>query len=260
MKSHNTGFYVIIALAALGTLVLVLFRSSAVEVVYPFERAKHMLKMSVIPRLVGCINGGKVAAENVRMRREISSLALLRGEVDRLERENARLRRSLGYAERHRETHVAAEVIATGGGAAGAHDSVRVNRGSLDGVAEGAVVIVPDGLVGRVSSVTPHTAEIMLLTDPSLKVACEIETADGQPGITGILTGGVGDRLLLRYLCNLPDINRRVFTSGLGGVFPRGIVVGTLLTVTNRFRNVEGEVRPSVGYSTLEDVFIRREK
>ena len=67
---------------------------------------------------------------------------------------------------------------------------------------------------------------------------------------------------MLRHLTGTGKVlpRARVFTSGRGGVFPRGIEVGTLLNMTNGVRGVVGDVLPQVDYSTLEDVFICREK
>lgn len=197
--------------------------------------------------------------ENARLRRELSALALVRGDAERLATENARLRRALDYVARQPEEWLPAAVLSTDGGA-GVRDTLRVSRGSLSGVREGAVVVVPEGLVGRVVSVTPHTAEVLLLTDPSMKVACEAKSRTGV--VRGILSGGTSDRLVLRHLRSAAEAlpQAKVVTSGLGGVFPRGLEVGTLLAVSNGVRNAEGEVRPKVDYSTLEDVFIRRDR
>ncbi|MBO7721351.1 MAG: rod shape-determining protein MreC [Kiritimatiellae bacterium] len=245
-----------------GALVLMVFRYAvAVEAVYPVERARNVFSRGLLTRLVGMFDGAAAAAENVRLKREVAELSLLRGDMKRLEAENARLRRAIGYSAHGGKEWVAAAVLSTGGGAAGHRDSIRVDRGGLAGVREGAVVAVPEGLVGKVIAVTPHTSEIMLVTDPSLKVACETEVASGRR-LRGILSGGDPDLLLLKYLRNAEASSPRskVYTSGLGGVFPRGIEVGTLLTVTSGVRGVVGEVRPGVEFSTLEDVFIRRGK
>lgn len=122
--------------------------------------------------------------------------------------------------------------------------------------------MVPDGLVGRVIAVTPHTSEVLLLIDPTLKVACEVECAGAV--VRGISCGGTEDLLVLRHLSSEAEIPPRsqVLTSGLGGIFPKGLPVGTLLEVRED-RGVskrEGEVQPAVDFTTLKDVFIRREK
>ena len=118
-----------------------------------------------------------------------------------------------------------------------------------------------DLYVGRVTSVSPHTAEVALLSDASVRVSCEV-VSDAGGRAHGILSGGGPDGLQLRHLSSAAHLRpqARVMTSGLGGVVPRGLAVGTLLQVTNDVRGVEGEVRPCVDFSTLEDVFIRRDQ
>ena len=263
MKSVTTRTIVISALAAIGTFVLVCWRSAAVEATYPVERVRQAFENGVLTRVKGVFRGAAAEAENRRLRREVASLALLRGDVSRLAAENARLRAALAYRARKSETWLAAGVLSEGGGAAGAHDAIRVDKGTLDGVREGAVVVVPEGLVGRVASVTPHTAEVLLVSDRRMKVACETAAASGRRS-QGILCGGGGDRFLLRHLTDAAEVPSRakILTSGLGGVFPKGIEVGTLLNVRKDSAGLsyEGEVLPAVDFSTLEDVFIRREK
>ena len=259
MKTGSNGSYAAIALAAAVTAVLVCWRSAAVEAVNPVERAKRTFSQRVWTRVTGFFQGSAAKAENVRLRREVASLALLRSDVERLEAENARLRSALGYIAKEPGRWLAAGVLSVGGGAAGAGDRIRVDKGSMAGVVDGAVVVVPEGLVGRITAVTPHTSEVTLVTDGSIKVACEVELGSGE--LRGILSGGGEELLSLRYLTGDAELppRARVLTSGRGGVFPRGIEVGTLLGIRTDSAGLsrEGEVLPSVDYSTLEDVFIR---
>ena len=196
------------------------------------------------------------------LRREVAALALARDDVARLEAENARLRRVLEYRDQNPETWLVAEVLAAGG-ALGPRRTMRVGKGSLAGVREGAVVVVPEGLVGRVESVTPHTSEIRLVTDPSVGVGCEVALPGGG-NLRGTLAGGTGERLALKHILSAAEVPPRspVYTSGLGGVYPKGIAVGTLLEVRNDSDSPrrEGEVLPAVDFATLRDVFIRRER
>lgn len=260
MKKKTTGTRAIVASAAVVAVSFFFFRPAAVEAVYPVERAKEVWARRVWTRVAGFFRGAAAAAENVRLRREVAALSLLRGDLERLEADNARLRKALGYVAREPGRWVAAAVLSEGGAAVGRY-TVRVDKGGLAGVREGAIVAVPDGLVGRVASVTPHTAEISLLCDRRVRVACEIEQAGGA---RGILCGGTEDLLALRHLTRADRAapRARVVTSGLGGVFPKGLEIGTLHSVRKDENGLarEGEVLPSVDFSTLEDVFIRREK
>jgi len=260
VKSRATGSILAIAVAVIGIVVLVFSRSVAVEAVYPVERVGRMVRTGLWPRLVGVFRGSAAEAENIRLRNEIAAQRVLEGDLERLRTENARLRRVLDYATRNPEKWIPAGVLSRGGGAASFRDTLRVDKGSLSGVQKGAAVVVPEGLVGRVVAVSPHTSEVALVTDPALKVACEVETGR-TVGVSGVLCGGSDELLVVRYL-NLRGAggippNARVFTSGRGGLFPRGIEIGIFLSQTNDVRGVVGDVLPRVGYSTLEDVFIR---
>ena len=261
MKSRANGSVTAIAVATVGALVLIGSSSCAREVAYPVEHAAQVVRTGVWSRICGVFRGSAAEAENVRLRREVAALSVLRGDIDRLEVENARLRRVLDYSARTPEVWLAAGVLSSGGGAASIRDVIRVDKGSLSGVRPGAVVVVPEGLVGRVTAVSPHVAEVTLVTDPSVKVACEIETVDGR-GLSGILSGGTAEQLLVRHLMGTGKARPQacVRTSGHGGVFPPGLEIGILLGVTNGVRGVEGTVLPRPDFLTLKDVFIRRAK
>jgi rod shape-determining protein MreC len=114
--------------------------------------------------------------------------------------------------------------------------------GSNHGVAAGDIVVVPDGLVGRIAdSVTPHTSEVILLSDPACRVAVEVPG-----GVKGILQGAGGEDygaradepllysiepLLLRFVSRNANVvpGSTLFTEGSGGLFLRGIKVGTII-------------------------------
>lgn len=264
MKSRATGSTILCAVAAVGAFALIVCPSVSVEAVYPAERARRSFVTRAWSRVVGLFRGAAASAENVRLRREVAALSLLRGDMERIEAENARLRRGLGLAEREPGRWIAADVLSVGGGAVSPSAFLRIGRGAAAGVAKGAVVAVPEGLVGRVVSVTEHTAEVAALNATSVKVHCRVEGAER---VRGILSGGTEDALVLRGLQgedsipSLSIVRSRVVTSGLGGVFPPGLEVGTWIRFcTNDNGVVTGEVLPSVQFSALEEVFVRREK
>jgi len=241
----KTKVSIIIALAAVA-LACVFFQSVPVEAIYP------VLRLRVVARRI------LRTEENARLRREVSALTQALQDAERLEAENARLRRALEYAERTEGRWVAAEVLSHGGAAAGNAHVIRIGKGVCDDFAVGAVVVVPEGLVGRVTSITPHTAEVTLVTDPSVQVSCLIE-APVVPRARGVLSGGTRERLVLKHLRNGDDLppRARVVTSGLGGVFPKGIEVGVVEKVERVGGGGETSVIPSVDFEALEDVFVR---
>ena len=262
MKAKTTGAYALIALGAVAVAVVAFSRGTALEAIFPAERARRTFSDKVWSRVTGACRGASASAENVALRREVAALALARDDAARLEAENARLRRVLEYRDQNPETWLVAEVLASGG-SSGPRRTMRVGKGSLAGVCEGAVVVVPEGLVGRVESVTPHTSEIRLVTDHSIGVGCEVSLPGGGV-LRGTLAGGTEERLVMKHILSAAEVPPRspVFTSGLGGIYPKGIAVGTLLEVRNDSDSPrrEGEVLPAVDFATLRDVFIRCEK
>lgn len=268
MRNKTAGTWIVISLAALAGLALAFSRSVAVEAAYPVERGATAVGRSFWCRFTGMFRSAAVAAENARLRREVASMVMLNGDLDRLEAENARLRKALDYVKREPGRWIVAPVLARHCGAVATGRKLRIGRGVVDGVAEDAAVASPDGLVGLVTAVTPHTAEITLVTDPSVKVACEVE-APGSGGMSppvfyrGVLTGGSSEELVLSYVqegaAEAP--RARVVTSGRGGVFPRGLEVGVLSRmVTDDSGTVSGRVMPGVDFEGLEEVFVRRER
>ena len=248
--------------AAVLSLVVVFCRSAAVEVAYPFERAASCLRRRVWRPISSMWNAAAVTLENESLSRSVAALAMVQEENAALAAENSRLRAALSYAEKPPVRWIPAPVIARSGGAGSVAKTLRAGKGSLAGVTEGAAVRVPEGLVGRVRGVTPHTCEIVLVSDPSVKVACE--TAGGGPFVRGILSGSEAEFLVLARVRGgaSPAPRTPVVTSGSGGVFPRGCPVGWLVSMEETPDGLSrtGRIEPAVDFESLEDVFIRDEK
>lgn len=283
MRGKTSIFAFLAAIAALA-LWLVCGRSAAREAIYPVEKVHSDLVRGPWNSVKAIFRPAATAAENQRLKAENSKLAMFRGECERLAAENLRLRSLLSPEADDSvplpTNHWMAARVLSVGGAVGVGGLMRVARGSVDGVSTNSAVAVPQGLVGRVESVTRHTADVRLITSPLVKVACEIETGDAEFGrVRGILEGGgeraVGarpgarflylvDPLRIRYLERRPRLpaRARIITSGLGGIYPRGLTVGYLIGELDEDDvnlEREGDVLPAVDFHLLEDVFIRRE-
>ena len=149
--------------------------------------------------------------------------------ISSLEAENNRLRRLLSL-QQATPARLTAPVIARD--AAGWWQSLLIGRGSLQGVREGAAVLAPGGLIGLVSSVTPSTARVALLTDPSSRVGVWV----ARTGHHGLLTGIGTDRPLLRFLEKDPGAvaGDVVTTSPASTLVPPGLPVGVIQTLDVR--------------------------
>ena len=176
---------------------------------------------------------GNLALENRALSEEI---VYLRGEMRmarELERDNQMLRDLLGFVQRFPNHLISCEVI--GRDSTGWWQTVRLDKGALAGVAEGRAVITPDGLIGRTDSVSDRTADVLLLSDPSCKVSARLKRS----GIFGVAAGRSdakpGERAACRmdYIAQTADVQEgdEVVTSGLGGLFPKGLPIGRVARV-----------------------------
>jgi len=198
---------------------------------------------------------GRLRVENARLREEVQRLTR---EVSRL-RESAaaarRLEALLAFREQTPFRVIAARVV--GRDPTNWFATIVVDRGSRDGVLRNSAVVTAQGAVGRVIETTPFTARVLLLSDPRSAVGVILQTSRE----IGVLEGnGPGD-LQVKYLSRASDVRPGdlVITSGQGGVFPRGLVVGRLQTIGPGAGGVifrEGTVRPAVDLARLEEVLL----
>jgi len=207
--------------------------------------------------------------EGVQTLRDLSSLRArvrdLESTVDRLMIENVRLREAeielatlrqqLGFKQANPTYDMlAAEVI--GRDPSNLLHYIVIDRGTNDGVAIGMPVVTARGLVGRVTFVYPQSARVMLLTDFSSSVNALIQSSRA----TGIVQGQGRQRLLMRYVGQgeQVEVGDIVLTSGLGGNFPKRLVIGQ---VTDVERNdvelfLQVQVESAVNFDRLEMVLV----
>ena len=196
----------------------------------------------------------RVRGENLRLQEE---MAALREEGRRLAEagpENSRLRRLLDLPAGREFDLVAAQVIAKD--TTNWFKTIMINKGSEAGVQRSLPVIATEGLVGRVVEVMPWTAKVQLLTDPVSSVGALLQEQRG----TGLVTGDLGQTATVKYLPLMAEVRVGdvVLTSGMGGVFPKGILIGTV-TATHRKSGAlfqEAAIQPSVDFGRLEEVLV----
>ena len=198
-----------------------------------------------------------VEAEN---RRLLSELGFLREENNRLQEALLAAKRlgRLAPLQERRSTAVAANVFARD--SSSWFKTVLVDKGERDGVSRDMAVAVADGLVGRIIEVFPNAAKVLLITDPNSGVDVIVQRTRAQ----GIMEGRVEEFCILKYVRKTDDVQvgDRVITSGLGGIFPKGLLTGTVTKVERKrlgiFQTVE--VAPTADLSRLEEVLILSEE
>lgn len=235
----------------------------------PFQNGYTLVVRSV--RDSGSFLRGSInfTREKERLLEEIANLQLQLRMQKNIAEDNAELRRQIGFQLQHRYRLVLCEVVARGD-ASGWWETVRLNRGSADGIGPNMAVMTSDGLVGKTTTVSRRTADVLLITDPNCKIACKVEGI----GSFGIVRGtGVGldanRELAMLYSvpasrmdyihrdADIPD-GTPVVTSELSGVYPQGLPVGRIarssLDASRLFRRAD--VIPSADLGRLRYVFV----
>lgn len=189
-----------------------------------------------------------IRQENNRLRDENQRLNLIKLETERLRKENAYLSELLNYVPPPEAVSISSRVIADTGNSFA--QSLIAFVGAKQEIEKGDVVLTGDGLVGRIASVGVNAARILLITDINSRVPVKIEPID----VPAILTG---DNTEYPQLISFPNnvrvsVGDRVTTSGLAGVYPAGLPVGTVISVNDGVV----KVRPFVNRNHLEVVRI----
>jgi rod shape-determining protein MreC len=193
-------------------------------------------------------------SENEKLRKRIQELEVERNRLLEAEATNRRLQEMLAFRSHLPSGSMMASIIADS--ASSWFKSCLLDKGSADGVRKGMAVVTPLGVVGQVVAVTPRTAKVLLLTDPNNGVDVLVQRTRAR----GIVSGSLDNGPILKYVKRSEDIQEgdRLVTSGLDGIFPKGIVAGTVIKVRKQnlglFQHIE--VMPAVRLERTEEVFI----
>lgn len=201
----------------------------------------------------------KLLEENRRMSTEMSRLMGEVRDLKLLATENEELRGQLDFARRAGREYLPCEVIARS--REGWWQSVRVDKGTAHGLVPGMAVVSVEGLVGRTVEVSDHTCDVLLVSDPACKVSAKI----ARTGSFGIVAGR-GPSWKGQAICRMEFINKNaeirpgdeVLTSGLGGVFPTGLLIGyvdrVVTDASGLYQYADIVVKADLG--TLEFAFV----
>jgi len=171
----------------------------------------------------------RVHEENQKLRKRVEELARWELAAKTLEAENKELQKLLNFAPEQAISHRAARVIADQGGSF--MRSAIVNAGKEQGVTRDQAVISTFGLAGRVVEVGRHSARLLLVTDFNSRIPVLIESSRWR----AVMAGDNTERPKLLYLSENATVTpgERIITSGHGGMFPPGLPVGIVDSVSS---------------------------
>lgn len=194
------------------------------------------------------------ASENERLKGRIIELEAERNQLLEVEATNRRLRELLEFRSQLPAGSVTAAVI--GNSASTWFHSFILDKGSADGVVKGMAVVSPVGVIGQVVAVTSKSAKVLLITDPHSGVDVIVQRSRAR----GIVSGSLDSGTILKYAKRSEDVQEgdRLITSGLDGIFPKGLLAGTVTKVRKKsfglFQYVE--VALAVDPSRIEEVLV----
>lgn len=197
--------------------------------------------------------------QNKMLRNEVTQLRVQNLQAQEYASENTRLREMLDYKNTATQFDLkAARVI--GRESATWSSMIVINRGTVDGVHEDMPVVTPKGLVGRVVEAGPNSSKVQLIIDPRSSVGTLVQRPESR--VNGIVEGDPDNPTMPRMV-NIPktaDVQEGdvIVTSGFGGVFPKGLVVGIVsqLKIDTGGLLQVAILEPAVDFQKLEDVMV----
>ncbi|MDR2108643.1 MAG: rod shape-determining protein MreC [Coriobacteriales bacterium] len=229
-------------------------RRAAMTVTVPMQQLGSFLAVP-LKTLNEAGDNAVVASETLtELRTNNEELTALVGRLEEARLENERLKALLGLVDAYKLESATARILS--------HSSdswnqiITIDKGSGDGISTGMTVMSPNGLLGQVETVGQFSATVRLITDPSSGVAVFLQASRAE-----CILSGSSERLL--YLSYLPidspvEPGDVVITSGAGGVYPKGIVIGEVVSATHGVADVYQTVvvKPVSRVESYEEVVV----
>lgn len=194
-----------------------------------------------------------------RLRRENENLRAEQAQYSEVLAENIRLKNLLQFKQTNKQYQLSgASVIAQD--YSGWTHTVIIDRGEDSGIRKYMPVIVPTGLVGFVSEVYLNSSRVQLLFDPRTSVGGIVQRPSSRVVSMVSGTGSGAETLRFDGLPKESDVIKGdvIITSGYGGVYPKGLVIGTVEKVNvDALGGVEeAEIKPAADFAHMEEVFV----
>jgi rod shape-determining protein MreC len=254
LKEKKTLIHTVIAVALAASLLFTgnSFRGkvgSVTTMVFytPFNQIKQVFNLL-----------DQAARQNQNASIDATEYSIQKKLFEEIKAENERLRAMLGFAERPDYDVVPAEILSVVG--AGIPNRVIINLGASDSVRENQTVINRNGVAGRIAQVLDNHSVVYLLTEPRCRVAARIKRNREEGIIRYSISRGM-------YLDNCPQqgdvaVGDTLITSGLGGIFPEGLTIGTVRSVEAPEKEFfyDISIDPAINFNALDELYILKEK
>ncbi len=244
-------------LASLSPRNMQALQAAFLGMVSPFLKTGSGLQMQVTKFTEDLQTLQELEQENSELLVENRNLRATNQLLNDLAEENKRLRRALDYRARSVFNLLPAQIITRD--STTWWNTVKVNRGFKDGVDTEMAVLTDEGMVGKTTTVAANLSIVLLISDETCNIAASVEGTREQGIVTGQRVGdSLNPALILKFLSKDARLRegQRVFSSGAGGVFPSGVLLGTIKSFEAGNLDGRAEVVPAVDLTSLRDVFI----
>ena len=227
------------------------------SLVMPIQNGLTYLKNKISGNNTFFTDISNLKEENAQLKEKNSELEEALRELEMVKSENQSLREELDLSEKYSE-YKSKPAYVIDKDISNYSSDIVINIGSKEGVDVNMTVIADKGLVGHVIAVTDHTAKVQTIVDPASSVSCQISSSKEGIIVKGTIEGESG--LKATYIPTDAELvqNDSVETSGLGGIYPKGIYVGTIKKVVNK-NNITDRyalVETAVDFSKLDTVLV----
>ncbi len=232
-----------------------LLREWAMAVAAPAERGVHGTGAGLRRTWANYVDLRGARQQNAALKDEVARLRLEQAAFAQDAAEGRRLQALLQFKQHYVTSTVAAQVIGTSG--SDRSHVLWIDKGAADGLRPEQAVITPDGVVGKLRDVMPHTAQLLLVSDPNSGAGVILVSTRLRAIIRGTSAGDV-------EINNLTSDERikageQVLTSGGDQVFPRGLPVGTIASVQPDVKHPPYtliHIKPAANLRQLEEVLV----
>ncbi|MGA1825789.1 MAG: rod shape-determining protein MreC [bacterium] len=225
-----------------------------IEAVSPIHRAMVWFYNGIGSIWSNYIYLVKTQKNNKLLKDKIEELKALETKYIETKLANDRLTKLLEFKQHLSYPIIAAQII--GKDSTSWSRTILLNKGSRVGIKINQPVVMHQGLVGKVTRVTPSTSLVQLITDKNSHVAAIIQNSR----VEGILVGKSQNTCILKYIERGADIQvgNRVLTSGMGGIFPKGLMLGVIDRIDKKPYELfqYAEISANVPFSRLEEVLV----
>lgn len=253
----TVSVFCIVFFAARGRFVTPFSSPAVITLLAPFQRAAAWAGAQVQGVVANVQDILTVHQQNQLLRSEVEQLRVQNVQANEYAAENIRLRELLGYTQSARQFDlVMARVI--GREPTTWTRMIVIDRGTQHGVQKNMAVITARGLVGTVTDAGPISSKVQLILDPRAAAGALVQRSR----VAGVVKGTPDDAMHPRMV-NVPKsqdmaVGDIIVTSGFGGIYPKGIMVGTVSAVKNDSGGLlhYAVIEPATDFQRLEDVAV----